>query len=166
MGKTLTGGVQHKGNVSMLTPEQQRFLSGVLGPNIENAQQVFGQFLNPAASSQEAFKTSVVDPTMLSYNQDFLPQLRQQFADQGASSSSALNNALARSARDLGTVLGGNYQQFQQGQQQNQLNALQMLSGLGQQQTFTPLIRQNQGLLGPLIGSAAQAGAAYLGKPF
>jgi len=149
----------------MLTPEQQKFLSGVLGPNIENAQQVFGQLLQPGGGSQEAFQKSVVDPTMLAYNQDLLPQLRQQFADQGASSSSALNNALARSARDLGTVLGGNYQQFQQGQQQNQLNALNLLSGLGQQQTFTPLIRQNQGILGPLIQAGGSAAGAFFGKP-
>lgn len=132
-----------------------------MGPQ---AQQAYQQFLKPydAQESQDLFQKSVVDPSMQVYNQQVVPGIQQRFVDANAGSSSALNQALGQSANDLGTMLGGQYLDFYKQQQANQLSALSGLGGLAGQQTFTPLISQKQGILGPLIGAAGTVGAAAL----
>lgn len=99
---------------------------------------------------------------MMNYEQQVLPALQQRFVDANAGSSSALNQALAQSANDLTTGLGAQYGQFFQNQQANQLSALSGLSGLAGQQTFSPLVSQSGGILGPLIQAGGQAGAAAI----
>jgi len=108
------------------------------------------------------FQKSVVDPTMQTYNQQIIPGIQQHFVDANASSSSALNQALTQSATDLGTMLGSQQLDFFKQQQANQLSALSGLGGLAGQQTFTPLISQKQGILGPLIGAGGSIGAATM----
>ena len=97
---------------------------------------------------------------MQQYNQKIVPGIQQRFVDANAGSSSALNQALGQSAADLGTMLGGQYMNFFNQQQANTLSALSGLGGLAGQQTFTPMISQNQGILGPLINAGGQIGAA------
>lgn len=165
MGQTFTGGAKHEKNIDMLTPEQKKFLSGVLGNGTgQMAGQAYQQFLQPydPAQYQDVFQKSVVDPTMQTYNQQVLPGIQQRFVDANAGSSSALNQALGQSANDLGTMLGGQYLDFFKQQQANSLSALGGLGGLAGQQTFTPLISQKEGILGPLIGAAGTVGAAAM----
>lgn len=99
---------------------------------------------------------------MQTYNQQIIPGIQQHFVDANASSSSALNQALTQSATDLGTMLGSQQLDFFKQQQANQLSALSGLGGLAGQQTFTPLMSQKQGILGPLIGASGGIGAAML----
>lgn len=148
----------------MLTPEQQRqfssFMSG-LGPM---AQQTLGNFLQPMGQEQmdEIFQKAYIDPAMQTYQQKMLPAIQQSFADANASSSSALNQALAQSAGDLSTSLGSQYGQFYQNQQQNQLQALSQYLPMLTNQTFSPMISQQHGLAGPLIGAAGNMGAGWM----
>src|SRR5690554_228732 len=164
MGKTMMGRTEHKGNVSMLTPEQQQqfssFLTG-LGPQ---AQQTFQNFLQPMSQEDmdAVFQKSYVDPAMQAYQQKMIPAIQQSFADANAASSSALNQALAQSAGDLSTSLGSQYGQFFQNQQQQQLQALSQYLPLLTGQTFSPMISQQSGILGPLIGAGGQIGAGYM----
>jgi len=164
MGKTFTGGSQHVGNLQMQTPEQQQFLSAVLGGIGPQAAQSYQQFLQPYQPEQfeGLFQQAFIDPAMLTYEQQVLPAIQQRFENLGAGSSSALNQALAQSATDLSTMLGSQMGQFYQQQQANQLGALGQLGGLTGQRTFDPMIQQRQGLLGPLLGAAGQIGGAYM----
>lgn len=142
----------------MLTPEQQQYLSSVFGPNSP-----YSQFLGGGSQQdlQSAFQKGVVDPTMQTYQQQVIPGIQQNFADANASSSSALNQALAQSSKDLSTSLGGQYLNFMQGQQQNTLGALGQLGGLAGQHTFSPIVSQQGGILGPLIAALGQLGAGF-----
>jgi hypothetical protein len=208
MGKSTMGGsVEHTGNVELLTKDQKKFLSGILGSSSKGAAKAYKdllkrpdepnlkKMLDPSRNVYErlmsegddmsAFKTGVVDPMMMNYNQQVLPGLQQRFVDQNAGSSSALNQALAQSAGDLTTQMGSLYLPFKQNQQNMLLNAAQgnasltnpymdmyktqfggrlsALSGLGGlagQQTFTPMIHQTEGIAGPLINAAGSAAAA------
>lgn len=164
MGKTMTGGSTHEKNIDLLTPDQKKFLSGILGSSgiRDSAKQSYKDFLQPydPQQYQDVFQKSVVDPTMQTYNQQIVPGIQQRFVDANAGSSSALNQALGQSANDLGTMLGGQYLDFFKQQQANQLSALSGIGGLAGQQTFTPMISQKQGILGPLIGAAGTIGAA------
>src|SRR4030067_1901849 len=164
MGRTLTGGISHEGNVSMLTPEQQGLqnqMFGQLGPDFLKA---FQGFLQPQseADMQSAFQKSYVDPAMQTLQQQILPGIQQRFADVGAGSSSALNQALAKGAQDVTTQLGSQYGQYQQNQQLQQLQALGLMQPYLTGQTFSPMIRQQEGILGPLIGAGGKIGSAAL----
>lgn len=148
----------------MLTPEQQQLYSqalGQLGPDFLGG---LGQFLQPQGVEdyQQVFQQTYVDPAMQAYERQVLPSIQQRFADANAGSSSALNQALAQSATDLSTSLGSQFGQFMQGQQSNQLQAINQFLPLLTGQTFSPLLQQQQGILGPLIGAAGQVGAGYM----
>jgi hypothetical protein len=154
-------------------------LDKMLGPSRQTFQGLMNQ-----GSDMGAFQQGVVDPMTQQYRQQILPALQQRFVDANAGSSSALNQALAQSANDLTTQMGSLYLPFRQNQQQTQLSAAQGyagltnpymslygtqmggrqaalsgLSGLAGQQTFTPLISQKEGILGPMIGAAGSIGA-------
>lgn len=160
------GGASHEKNISLLTPEQQQFLGGILGNQgiAQQAGQAYSQFLQPSSPEQyeDVFNKAVVDPAMMQYQQRILPAIQQRFVDANAGSSSALNQALAQSAGDLTTSLGSQYGNFFQQQQANQLSALSGLGGLSGQQTFQPLVSQGQGILGPLVSAAGQIGSAAM----
>lgn len=145
----------------MLTPEQQGLLNqsvSQLGPSFIQSMQGMMQPQTPQMM-QDVFQKSYVDPAMQAYEQNILPSIQQRFVDANASSSSALNQALAQSASDLSTSLGSQYGSFLQGQQQNQLAALGQFLPLLTNQSFSPMIQQRQGILGPLIGAAGTIGA-------
>lgn len=136
----------------------------MIGQNAPLAGQAYSQFLQPQSQEdlQSAFQTGVVNPLLQNYQQQILPAIQQRFVDANAGSSSALNQALSSSAQDLTTALGSQYIPFMQGQQQNTLAALGQLGGLGTQQTFQPMIEQQQGLLNPLLGLGGQLGAPLI----
>lgn len=155
MGKTMMGGVNRAENVSMLTPQQEQLFSqalGNLGPEFLNAYQEMLRQKSPE-EYQDIFQQSYVNPALQTYSQQVVPAIQQRFADANASSSSALNQALAQSAGDLSTSLGSNYGNFLQNQQGRQMQALNSFSPYLTQQTFTPRFQQQQGILGPLISA-------------
>jgi hypothetical protein len=185
MGKssTLSGGSKHSGNVDLFTKEQKNYLSGILSKGTTNkAKQNYQGFLESGidydiegmlGSGQDAFQKGVVDPMMQQYQQQVLPATQQRFVDANAGSSSALNQALATGANDLTTQMGQMYLPFMQhredmradlykNQELNRLNALSGLSGLAGMNSFTPMINQRQGILGPLIGAGGQLGGAAI----
>lgn len=132
-----------------------------MGQTAGQAGSAYNEFLQPydPAQYEDIFKKSVVDPTMQQYNQQIIPGIQQRFVDANAGSSSALNQALGQSANDIGTLLGGQYGNFFNQQQQNKLNALFGLGNMAGQKTYQPIIRQDSGLAGPLIGAAGTVGA-------
>jgi len=146
----------------MLTPQQQQLLSGMLGGLGGQATEALGSFLQPMDKGQmdDIFQKSYVDPAMQTFEQQMLPAIQQRFADANAGSSSALNQALGQSAADLSTQLGSQYGQFFQNQQGMQQNAINQFLPLMTGQTFSPLIQQQQGILGPLVQAGGQIGAA------
>jgi len=164
MGKTFMGGSSVK-NVQTLLPEQQQFVQNTLGQVQQQAPQALSEALSPLdpQAQQQAFQQAYVDPAMLAFERSIMPAIESGAAFSGASSSSALNQALAQAAQDTATMLGSQYGQFQQQQQQRQLQALAMALGLAGQKTFEPVVQQRQGILGPLIGTAGKIGAAYMG---
>lgn len=152
----------------MLTPEQQQLFSSTLKQLGPDFMQSLGGFMQPQSQEDmdSTFQKSYVDPAMQTFEQRAVPGIQQAFSDANAGSSSALNQALAQGASDLSTSMGSQYGQFQQGQQNQQLQALSQFLPLLTGQTFSPLIQQQQGLAGPLIGAAGQIGAgAMMGSP-
>ena len=165
IGRTFMGGVSHKGNVSMLTPEQQSALSQVLQGGGALASQNFQKFLGPQDEGdlESIFQRSYIDPAMMAYQRNILPAIQQNYEGMNAGSSSALNQALAQSAQDLSTSLGAQYGQFREQQDLKRLQAMQLLQPYMLGQTFSPMIQQQQGILGPLLGAAGNIGGAALG---
>lgn len=164
MGKTLTGGVTRKEDINLLNPQQQQLFSQALqqiGPGALESLQAATQPMSQE-DLQATFQQSYVDPALQALQQQILPAIQQRFVDVGAGSSSALNQALARAASDVSTQLGSQFGQYSVGQQQLQQNALSQFLPLLGKQTTQPQFQQTQGILGPLIGTSGQLGAAYL----
>lgn len=152
VGRTFTGGATHEKNIELLTKDQKKFLSEMLGSSTKDAKRAYSdllerpdkmnldKMLQPSrdtfgnlmqqGGTQADFQKGVVAPMMQNYNQQVLPALQQRFVDQNAGSSSALNQALASSANDLTTQMGSLYLPFKQNQQQTQLSAAQGYAGL------------------------------------
>lgn len=111
---------------------------------------------------QDFYQKSFIDPAQQALQRQIIPGIKENFLGLDESGSSALNRALAQSATDVSTSLGsgilGQYNQYQA----NRLSALSGLGGLAGSQTFQPLINQQQGILGPLIGAAGTIGGAAL----
>ncbi len=217
--RNVLGGSKHEGNINMLTPRQDKGLRATLkdlgGPSrrayknflqpaeqpnmmgrsdltryLQPAQNAYEHLLKPRDTAAD-FQKGVVDPLMQQYSQNVLPAIQQRYVDQGAGSSSALNQALASSGKDLTTQLGQYYLPYMQGQQQTQLQAAQGSAGLatpklqfaGMQQQGYNQQQTNQlsalsgisGLLGQntftpmvhqtpgIVGAGIQAAGAYYG---
>lgn len=128
-----------------LGPEALSSLSGLISP---------GDY-------EELFQKTYVDPAMLAYQQDIVPSIQERFGGDTAASS-ALNQTLAKSAENLGTMLGSQMGGFQQNQQQLQLGALSQLLGAGAQRQFEPLVTQKQGWLDPVLGGAMMLGSRFI----
>lgn len=156
------------GSAQLLTPQQNNFLSGTLGQTEGSTNNALMQLLGGFNPDQlmDYYQKGLVDPTLQTYNEQVLPSIQQRFVDSNAGSSSALNQALAKSATDLSSGLSGQlsgllFQGQQQGSQ-NQLGALNQILSLLGQKTFDPIVQGPQtGLLKDLLGTAAQAAAAY-----
>jgi len=157
-----------------MTREQEKLLKGALGKNGGQFSDVIAQLLGggegQGGSFEDQFQQGVVDPALQTYNQDILPALEQRYADAGAGSSSALNQALIKSSDDLTNLLSSQrigYQgQQQQMRQSAQNSALQTILGLMGQKAFQPIVQgPTEGLIKPLIGAAGQVGAAAMMKP-
>ena len=152
MGELLMGSARHVGDAPLMTGGQ----SDLLNQLIQQYSQQMGQGQD---QYQDLFQQSFIDPAMRTFEQQTVPAIQQRFADAGASSSSALNQALGQSAADLNTMLGSQMGQFQQTQQ---FGLMQFLNQLLGQRAFDPIVQQRQGILGPMIGAAGSAGAALI----
>lgn len=132
-----------------------------MGDISPEASSAFGNLLEPY--SEELFQSSVVDPAMKTYEQQMLPQLQQRFVDANASSSSALNQALAQSAGDMSSLLAGQRLDLQQAAAQRQQGALGGLVGLAGGKTMEPIVQgPKPSLLGNVLQGAATAGMGWL----
>jgi len=138
------GGSSFEGNVDLLNPQQQNFLSQILGRSTDP-----GQF-------NDMFQKSFVDPSLQNLQRQVIPAIQESFLGLDESGSSALNRALAQSATDVATNLGS--------QQMNQYNQQigQGLQGL-QTPAFMPLINQQQGLLPGLLNALGLGLGGYFG---
>lgn len=148
--------------LSTLSPGQQE-LQGLLqglSPDLLNQLMGIG-----TGDLNEQFQQSIVDPAMLSYQQDIIPGIQERFGGD-TSASSALNQTLGQSAENLGTMLGGQFGQFAQQQQQNQMQALtpMLQAMLGQQ--VENVTKVKPGWLDPVLGGAMNLGGGFLGGKF
>ena len=164
MGKTFKGGTSHVGNIDLLTPEQKQLLSqaiNTLGPQFVDS---LSSLMGPQSQeqNQEVFQQSYVDPAMQMFEQQLMPSIQQRFVDANAGSSSALNQALSQGAKDISTSIGSQYGNFLQNQKQNQFQALGAMVPLISGKSFSPMIQQQQGILGPMLGAAGSVGAGMM----
>ena len=125
----------------------------------------FGQLMQPFDQGQfdQMFQKSFVDPAQQTLQRQIIPGIKEQFMGMDESGSSALNQALAQSATDVSGLLGSQYMNQYNQQQGNLLQALGLISGVSGQRTFEPMMQQQQGLLGPLIGAAGKVASAGIG---
>lgn len=148
----------------MLTHEQKKFLSGMLGSGIRGeAKGAYGDLLKPYDNQEfmDFYKKSFIDPAQQNLQRNIIPTIKENFMGLDESGSGALNRALAQSATDLSSILGqgmmGQYNQYNA----NRLSALSGLGGLAGQQTFQPLVSQNQGWLGAAMQGVGTGIGAY-----
>jgi hypothetical protein len=108
------------------------------------------------------YKKTFIDPAQQSLQRDIIPTIKENFMGLDESGSSSLNRALAQSATDLSGLLGqGMLGQYNQSNA-NRLSALSGLGGLAGMNTFQPIISQQQGILGNVVGAAGRLGAAAM----
>ena len=128
------------------------------------AQNAYRGLLQPY--SEEFFQKSVVDPSLRQYREQILPEIGQQYSNVNAGSSSALNQALAKSAQDLAGSLASQRLGLQQMSQQANLGALGQLQGLLGVRSFEPLIQgPRAGILGDILKALGSVGGTILGGP-
>lgn len=139
MGKAFKG---QTSQIDLMSPEQRSHLSSALSP-----EGYYSQFLQPQSQEDlwQGFQRGVVDPMMQHYQQQTVPGLQQRFVDMDAGGSSALNQALAGSAKDLQTSIAAQYLPYMQGQQRNTLEALGQMGNLAGQRTYQTMYEPGWG---------------------
>lgn len=156
--------------------DQSAFKTGVVDPMMQQynqqvlpgVQQRFTD-LNAGSSSalNQALASSANDLTT-QMGQMYLPFMQNQQQNKLAAASGLSNIYLPFMQQQQNTRMGAAqgyaglsnpYMDIYRAQAGNRLNALSGLGGLVAQQRFTPMIHQQQGLAGPLIG----AGGSILG---
>lgn len=147
-------------NVDTMSKTQKEFFDNLLTQLGVDATSSLQGLISPG-DYEELFQKTYVDPAMMAYQQDVIPGIQERFGGDTAASS-ALNQTLAKSAENLGTMLGGQMGGFQQNQQQLQLGALAQLLGAGAQKQFEPVVTQKQGWLDPVIGGAMMLGSKFI----
>lgn len=164
MGSTKTKQI---GEASLASNEQTNFINQIVGQLTGQAGGAYGDMTQEydPEQFQQMFQQAFVDPAMMNYSQQVVPGLQQQFNDANAGSSSALNQALASSAKDLSTGIGSQMGQFYQNYQSNKLGALGQMGGLAGTRILDPIIQEGYNSTGDWIGLAGSAmgaaGAAY-----
>lgn len=163
MGKTLTGKTKIK-QAPLQSKAQRKAQESILKGLTPGFKSTLGSFFTQSSPDelQDIFQQSYVQPALMALEQQIAPAIQQRFVDANAGSSSALNQALAQSARDLSTALGSQYGQFVQNQSTQQLQALGVFAPLLTGQTSAPIAQQKQGLLGPLLQAGGALGAGWL----
>lgn len=157
--QSLFGSPSRMEQIQTLQPWQQQQLRGLSQTALPQAMGYFQNLLNPSAQAYQDF----AGPALQQYQQEIVPGIAGRFAGGNALRSSAFNDAIGRSARDLGTQLNAQRAGMQFGAAQN-------LQGLGQlgltTPGFIPSFRpQSQGILSAFAPLAAQAAMSYFGAP-
>lgn len=153
-----------------MTKEQSKLLKRTLGANQGDFINVIGELLNPQGTSgafEDQFQQGVVEPSMQMYQQELLPALEQRYADIGSGSSSALNQALTKSADDFTNLLASQRMGYQNQQQTMRMNAqnsaLGAIMSLMGQKAFQPIVQgPTEGLIKPMMQTGGQLGAAAI----
>lgn len=141
-------------------PEQKQFLNSIISNLGGQSQEALGGLLQ--GFDEDLFQSSVVDPSLKTFEQQILPSIQQRFVDANAGSSSALNQALTQSAGDLSNILAGQRINLQQSAGQQQLGALGQILGLLNTRQFDPLVQgPKAGLLKDLIGAGSSIGSSF-----
>lgn len=113
--------------------------------------------------SNESFNQSVTQPALQNYSQDILPAIEQRFTDANAGTSSALNQALAKSSQDLSSLISKERMGYEQNRSNQQLNALSQLLNLLSSKQNEPIVQGPQpGLLRDIIGSGSGLLSSFL----
>ncbi len=154
------------GQAELMTPEQRNFLSQILsGSTGSQASGALGNLLQ--GYNEDFFQKSVIDPSLRTYQRDILPAIGQQFISADAGSSSALNQALAKSAEELSQTLAGQRLGLQQMAGQQQLGGLGILGSVLGQRSFQPIVQDAQpGILGDIIKALGGFGGNLIGRGF
>lgn len=146
------------------SPQQLQLLNQILQQYQSSMGGAFNQ-LNSQINDEDPLDFNAIEaPIMQQYQEDIIPGILERFAGQGASSSSAMNQTLARSGKDLSQGLaaqraGMSNQRMQI--KQNAMNLLQQYGSQGLSQQTSPYVQQgSKGFLdygaqgmGALIGS-------------
>ena len=157
MGKTLMGSVTNEGNVDLLTESQQQYLGSAMGGLNQMGQQQDPQ------EFQSMFQKSFVDPAQQAMQRQVIPGIKEQFMGMEESGSSALNQALSQSATDLSTALGSQYMNQYNLGQNRQMQSLGTLGQMAGQRTFSPMIHEQEGILGNIIDALGRIGGGWIG---
>lgn len=157
--QSLFGSPSRFEQVNTLAPWQQQALQGLGQRALPQAMAYYQNLLNPSAQAYQDF----AGPALQQYQQEIVPGIAGRFAGGNAMRSSAFNDAIGRSARDLATQLNAQRAGMQFG-------AAQGLQGLGQLGVTTPgfipsFRPQSQGILSAFAPLAAQAAMSYFGAP-
>ncbi|MFO7881203.1 MAG: hypothetical protein R6U52_01535 [Kosmotogaceae bacterium] len=91
-----------------------------------------------------------------------VPALKESYLGE-ESGSSALNQALSQSATDLSSALGSQLMNQYNLGQQRQIGALGQMGQLAGQRTFSPMIHEQEGILGNIIDMLGRLGGGWLG---
>jgi len=143
--------------LNLLSPEQQQFLSKLLGSQTQNANNAFGNFFQQYSPSQynDFYNESFVQPAQKVLAEQIIPQLKEALG-QDQSSSGALNRALTQASSGVATGLGQNMLNQYNQSQTNRLGALNTFSGIGTARTQEPIVHQKSGILPAILSAVGQ----------
>lgn len=132
------------GEVQNLSPEQQQAFSSLfqgLDPR------GLGEILGNPEEQNRFFDEAIQAPQLKQFQEDFLPQIQEQFA--GATSGSGFNRAIGRALSDFESSLASQRAGFQRQSLQDQQALLQNLLGIN---ATTPILEEGQPGLGATLG--------------
>jgi len=139
------------------TDEQENFINSVLqqtGPLNQAGMDYLRQILNNDPKAFEAYEA----PIKQQFEEETIPNILERFSSAGARNSSALNQTLGRSGRDLSTQLAGQRANLRD----SALSRLMQFNQTGLTQTKQPYMKGgSEGLAGPLLN----LGASVIGGP-
>ena len=156
----MLGGVSHEGNVDLLSPDQKGFLTQSMeGLSSQSQQQDPQQF-------QDMFQKSFVDPAQQTMQRQIIPGIKEQFMGMDESGSSALNQALSQSATDLSSSLGSQQMNQYNLGQNRQMQAGGLLGQTAAQKQFSPMVHEQEGILGNIIDMIGRLGGGWASGGF
>ena len=140
----------------------EAFQQSVVNPLMQNYQQQVLPAIQQRFVDANAGSSSALNQALASSANDLVTQLGSFYLpfrqSQQQTQLSAAQGLAGLAQPQLGYA--GLQNSIYQNAQGQRMGALSGLNGLAGQRTFSPMIHENQGILGPLIGAAGQAGAA------
>ena len=170
------------GTASLFSPQQQQLMNQLAkygiedldvasNPMYQQGASALSDFLSPSQQQlEEQYQTQFVEPQMMQFQREILPDIEQRFANVGGTRSSALNQTLSAAAEELATKLASQRAQLISDQQQRKQQAIGQAfqygvapseialrtSQLGLQPSQIPIIDQgSQGILAPILNLAS-----------